>query len=263
VIFGYNGRDGVVTDSNGLIYMRARYYSPDMKRFINADIIPGKLSNAITLNRFAYANGNPVSFTDPLGLSVLDWVNGITKAVVIATVVVAAVAVIAGTGGTAAPVVLGISASAAVGGHFNEKAGGNYFSGAVGGAVSGGIQLAGTAIGGPVGTAIGGSLGSGVGTAVTETLDNLLSPEENSKNSAEILNDSLKSAGVALLTSSVTGAVNAMTLDTSVANSLMPGGWSSVDNNVFGAVMGAVDDASTYIILSSKDNTTTGAISRK
>ena len=25
VIFGYNGRDGVVTDSNGLIYMRARY----------------------------------------------------------------------------------------------------------------------------------------------------------------------------------------------------------------------------------------------
>ena len=69
VIFGYNGRDGVVTDKNGLIYMRARYYSPEMKRFINADIIPGKLSNAITLNRFAYANGNPVSFVDPFGLS--------------------------------------------------------------------------------------------------------------------------------------------------------------------------------------------------
>ena len=69
VIFGYNGRDGVVTDDNGLIYMRARYYSPDMKRFVNADIIPGKLSNAITLNRFAYANGNPVSFVDPFGLS--------------------------------------------------------------------------------------------------------------------------------------------------------------------------------------------------
>ena len=41
VIFGYNGRDGVVTDDNGLIYMRARYYSPEMKRFINADIIAG------------------------------------------------------------------------------------------------------------------------------------------------------------------------------------------------------------------------------
>jgi len=69
VIFGYNGRDGVVADNNGLIYMRARYYSPDMKRFVNADIVAGKLSNAITLNRFAYANGNPVSFVDPFGLS--------------------------------------------------------------------------------------------------------------------------------------------------------------------------------------------------
>jgi RHS repeat-associated protein len=69
VIFGYNGRDGVVSDGNGLIYMRARYYSPEMKRFINADIIAGEISNAVTLNRFAYANGNPVSFVDPFGLS--------------------------------------------------------------------------------------------------------------------------------------------------------------------------------------------------
>ena len=69
VIFCYNGRDGVVTDANGLIYMRARYYSPEMKRFINADVIAGAISSAITLNRFAYANGNPVSFIDPFGLS--------------------------------------------------------------------------------------------------------------------------------------------------------------------------------------------------
>ena len=77
VIFGYNGRDGVVTDDNGLIYMRARYYSPEMKRFINADVIAGTISNAITLNRFAYANGNPVSFVDPFGLTAergnYDW----------------------------------------------------------------------------------------------------------------------------------------------------------------------------------------------
>ena len=72
VIFGYNGRDGVVTDANGLIYMRARYYSPDMKRFVNADVIAGQISNAITLNRYAYANGNPVSFVDPFGLSADD-----------------------------------------------------------------------------------------------------------------------------------------------------------------------------------------------
>ena len=69
VIFLYNGRDGVITDDNGLYYMRARYYSPDMRRFVNADIVAGQISNAVTLNRFAYANGNPVSFVDPFGLS--------------------------------------------------------------------------------------------------------------------------------------------------------------------------------------------------
>ena len=79
----YNGRDGVVTDDNGLIYMRARYYSPELRRFVNADIIAGKITNAITLNRYAYANGNPVSFVDPLGLwslknawnKLTDWVE--------------------------------------------------------------------------------------------------------------------------------------------------------------------------------------------
>ena len=72
VIFKYNGRDGVITEPNGLYYMRARYYSPDLMRFINADIVAGSISNAITLNRYAYANGNPVSNIDPFGLSADD-----------------------------------------------------------------------------------------------------------------------------------------------------------------------------------------------
>ena len=64
--------------------MRARYYSPELRRFINADIIAGEISNAITLNRYAYANGNPVSNVDPFGLSVetrgisLNWDIGFT-----------------------------------------------------------------------------------------------------------------------------------------------------------------------------------------
>jgi len=69
VIFLYNGRDGVVTDSNGLLYMRARYYSPVLRRFINADILHGEISDSTSLNRYAYVNGNPVSFVDPFGMS--------------------------------------------------------------------------------------------------------------------------------------------------------------------------------------------------
>ena len=68
VIFGYNGRYGVVTDANGLLYMRARYYSPVMRRFVNADIVAGDVSNSITLNRYAFADANPVLNVDPLGL---------------------------------------------------------------------------------------------------------------------------------------------------------------------------------------------------
>ena len=69
IIFLYNGRDGVVTDGNGLIYMRARYYAPELRRFINADILAGDIASGITLNRYAYANGNPVSMIDPKGLA--------------------------------------------------------------------------------------------------------------------------------------------------------------------------------------------------
>ena len=48
--------------------MKARYYSPEMRRFINADIVAGEISNAVTLNRYAYANANPAMFVDPTGL---------------------------------------------------------------------------------------------------------------------------------------------------------------------------------------------------
>ena len=52
VIFCYYGREGVITDDNELIYMRARYYSLEMKRFINAYILAGEISNAVVLETF-------------------------------------------------------------------------------------------------------------------------------------------------------------------------------------------------------------------
>lgn len=65
----YNGKLGVRTDDSGLYYMRARYYSPELKRFINRDIVVGNLSESQTFNRFSYVNGNPISYIDPFGLS--------------------------------------------------------------------------------------------------------------------------------------------------------------------------------------------------
>nr|WP_243896304.1 RHS repeat-associated core domain-containing protein [Paenibacillus sp. F411] len=70
--FAYNGRDGVQTDINGLYYMRARYYNPEIKRFMNRDVLRGEVSLGLSMNRFAYVNGNPVTFVDPLGLDAIQ-----------------------------------------------------------------------------------------------------------------------------------------------------------------------------------------------
>jgi len=62
--FLYNGRFGVQTDPNGLLYMRARYYNPYVCRFIN----PDPIGFAGGLNWYVFADGNPVNYLDPFGL---------------------------------------------------------------------------------------------------------------------------------------------------------------------------------------------------
>ena len=68
----YNGQYGVTSDANGLYYMRARYYNIDIKRFINQDILTGSIDSSKSLNRYAYVEGNPISYLDPFGLSKYD-----------------------------------------------------------------------------------------------------------------------------------------------------------------------------------------------
>ncbi|MDE6252634.1 MAG: hypothetical protein K2M78_08350 [Lachnospiraceae bacterium] len=55
--------------ANSLYYMRQRYYNTEIKRFINQDIVVGSIGNSQSLNRYSYVQGNPVTLTDPFGLS--------------------------------------------------------------------------------------------------------------------------------------------------------------------------------------------------
>lgn len=66
--FTYNGRDGVVDDGNGLYHMQLRYYAPELMRFVQKDpVYQGELARPLSLNRYAFVEGNPIERIDPTG----------------------------------------------------------------------------------------------------------------------------------------------------------------------------------------------------
>ena len=76
--FLYAGQFGVQQEPNGLLHMRARYYSPELRRFINTDPI----GFAGGMNWYAYANNSPLLYVDPDGehpLLVLALIGGISN----------------------------------------------------------------------------------------------------------------------------------------------------------------------------------------
>ncbi len=72
--FQYVGYFGVMAEGNGLYYMRARYYDPEVGRFINKDPI----GYAGGMNLYGYVENNPINFVDPFGLKlvVVGWRRG-------------------------------------------------------------------------------------------------------------------------------------------------------------------------------------------
>ena len=63
--WGFGGAYGVYTEPDvNLLHMQARYYSPEMKRFISSD--PSGLKGGV--NFYTYADGNPLNNIDPEGL---------------------------------------------------------------------------------------------------------------------------------------------------------------------------------------------------
>lgn len=64
--FGFTGQR---TDrsTGGLMYYGARYYLPELRRFISADSIVSEAMNSQALNRYSYVINNPINYTDPSG----------------------------------------------------------------------------------------------------------------------------------------------------------------------------------------------------
>ncbi|MGY4165127.1 RHS repeat-associated core domain-containing protein [Luteibacter sp. PvP120] len=62
---GYTGHVNDV--DSGLVYMQARYYAPDVGRFLSSDWDEPRAGNTASFNRFAYAANNPVVNQDANG----------------------------------------------------------------------------------------------------------------------------------------------------------------------------------------------------
>lgn len=143
-----------VDPESSLIYLRARYYYPDIKRFVSRD-------TAQLINRYSYANGNPVMGSDPSGNMGIGWVIGATIAGIVVGVATGGLGALAlGTGigaSIAVGTVAGLAGTAASNG-ITEW--GRHESGEAGlSAKDWGVSLLAGAIAGAVGAGIGGIAG--------------------------------------------------------------------------------------------------------
>ncbi|MBU7027823.1 MAG: hypothetical protein HXS48_12880, partial [Theionarchaea archaeon] len=62
----FNGKE---RDATGLYYYGARYYDPEIGRFITRDPLGGVTLKPQSLNRYTYCVNNPLKYVDPTGLS--------------------------------------------------------------------------------------------------------------------------------------------------------------------------------------------------
>ena len=63
--YGYNGEE--YNPVTGLVYLRYRYYSPEMGAFIAEDDYLGTDENVNSQNRYSYCEGDPINYHDPTG----------------------------------------------------------------------------------------------------------------------------------------------------------------------------------------------------
>ena len=158
----------------GLYYLNTRYYDPFACRFINADDISYIEPETINgLNLYAYCLNNPIMYTDETG-TMPNWLKWLIGGIAFA----GAVALTVLTGGSLAPVFIGMGVSIALGGAIDGTIsavrGGSFWDGFVNGAADGAmwggiLALVGATIG-AIKYALKGGQGAVAGTTKITTI---------------------------------------------------------------------------------------------
>ena len=94
-------------DTTGLYFYGSRYYDASLGRFIQADSIIQSIHDPQSLNRYTYANNNPVRYIDPSGHTWKTFLKSFVGTVVGGFVTVLAVALSMGTLAPFAPFIFG------------------------------------------------------------------------------------------------------------------------------------------------------------
>jgi RHS repeat-associated protein len=165
----------------GLVNMNGRIYDPVVGRFLSADPTVQFASNLQSYNRYSYAVGNPLKYTDPTGYNA--WKDGLDGLVPILNIwiPVLSVAVCAGTAGAGCAVAFAIAAVAinataaiASGDSWGQVLatsavglGAGLLFGQIGAGIGGVIGGDNPALGAALGGLIGGGVAAGVMTPLT------------------------------------------------------------------------------------------------
>ncbi len=113
---GFNGQR--YDDATNLYYFGARYYDPEIGRFLTADTQVPDPMNPKVLHRYAFAGDNPVRYVDPTGHAYWEWflAGCVIGALIVIGIATCGAGLVAGgiIGGVAAASVSAIAGGAAL-----------------------------------------------------------------------------------------------------------------------------------------------------